>query len=351
LGLEPTAGAYPTKISNKDGDLVCVGQAWEYAKAIGEMTVSFDDQGRVSSCSGQSALLLAKSFKQQNSSNEWVTTDAAQTTAILAALAGNPVAKTLDGDATTAALLQSYSDEVDAKKAVTIASLTEDLCLVRVPGESTNRSDGVSSCSTANTLAKGSDVAQVVADAFLAGSLAADIAIQNAGGVRVPLAAGDLTLNDAFTLLPFTNVLVELQMTGAQIKAVLEDAVANHLDNGGSTGSHPYAAGLRWDLDMSASAGNRFTNIEARDRDSGTWVALGLTQTYTVATNDYIASGRDGYTTFGEIFALGNYVNNYLLYTQTFVDYVSTLGTLGKPARANYSHKSVVTSSGVSLGD
>jgi 5'-nucleotidase/UDP-sugar diphosphatase len=70
-----------------------------------------------------------------------------------------------------------------------------------VPGESTNRSAGVAGCETANTLAKGSDIAQVVAEAFLFAAKRADFSLQNAGGVRVPLAAGSLNMNNAFTLV------------------------------------------------------------------------------------------------------------------------------------------------------
>ena len=41
---------------------------------------------------------------------------------------------------------------------------------------------------------------------------------------RVDVAAGDYTLGDAYTLLPFSNTIVELSMTGEEIKNVLEDA-------------------------------------------------------------------------------------------------------------------------------
>ena len=49
------------------------------------------------------------------------------------------------------------------------------------------------------------------------------------------------------------------------------------------------------------------------------------------------------------MFQTGNYVNNYLLYTQTFVDYVIARGTVNRPAAADYSHQSVITASGLTL--
>jgi 5'-nucleotidase len=63
--------------------------------------------------------------------------------------------------------------------------------------------------------------------------------------VRTAIAAGSLNMNTAFTLLPFTNVLVEMSLSGTEVVSALEDAVANHLDLAQSNGSHPYAAGLR----------------------------------------------------------------------------------------------------------
>jgi 5'-nucleotidase / UDP-sugar diphosphatase len=82
---------------------------------------------------------------------------------------------------------------------------------------------------------------------------------------------------------------------------------------------------------------------------TGVWGPIEPMSHYTVVTNDFIASGRDGYTTFGSVFQSGNYVNNYLLYTQTFVDYVIARGTVNRPAAADYSHQSVITASGLTL--
>jgi 5'-nucleotidase len=86
-----------------------------------------------------------------------------------------------------------------------------------------------------------------------------------------------------------------------------------------------------------------------KDRSTGVWSALVPTQTYVLATNDFIASGKDGYTTLGTVSASGRSVNTYLLYTQTFADWVVAQGSLRRPDRADYSHQRVVTSAGVEL--
>jgi len=351
VGLAGSEGAYPTQATNKDGDRVCIGQAWEYNKAIGEMRLSFDKQGRLSSCAGQASLVIGSSFKRANAQGAFVVVDDATKASIVSALASVPAVKVLEPNAAATQVLSSYSSQVAAKRAEIVGTVSEALCLVRDPGEGTNRSSTVAGCDGANLRARGSDVTQVVAEAFLAGSLRADVSIQNAGGVRIALPARQISFNDALTVLPFSNVLVELNMTGAQIKSVLEDALANHLDSGGSTGSHPYAAGLRWDLNMSLPKGSRISNLESRNRSTGQWAAIDNARTYVVVTNDFIASGQDGYATFGTIYKAGQFVNTYLLYSQTFIDYIKAKGSVGRVQRADYSHKSVVTKAGVRLAE
>ena len=318
-----TSGAYPTQVVNKDGKPVCIGQA---------------------------SLIIGDSFRRKDAEGNWVAVDAAVQQQIVTAVNADKGLKMLTADAGAASVLKNYSGQVDELKKEPIGTATEALCLVRTPGHSTNRSAGTPGCEDANKLARGSDAAQLVAQSFLEASLRADVAIQNSGGVRVPVKAGTITMGDAFTVLPFTNVLVELPVTGAQIASVLEDAVANYLDAGQAEGGgHPYAAGLRWNLDMSKAKGQRFTALEVKDRQTGAWAPIDPAKTYIVVTIDFVAKGQDGYATFKPIYDSGNYVNNYLLYTQTFVDYIRKKGTVTRPDRGEYSHQVVVTKDGVTL--
>lgn len=345
----PSSGPYPTVARNRAGEPVCIGQAWEYAKAIGQMRVRFDAEGRVLDCGGQARLLIGEPFARQDAAGQWQPLPPAESAALAQRLAATPAVQVLAPDPGAGRILAEYTSALTAEKAKTIGAATEPLCLVRVPGESTNRSAGVAGCEAAHTLARGSDIAQVVAEAFLHGSRRADIALQNAGGMRVPLAAGTLTMNTAFTLLPFANTLVELDLTGAEVLAALEDGVANHLDRHLSDGSHPYTAGLRWELDMRQPRGQRLANVQVRDKATGEWRPLDPARTYVLVTHDFIASGKDGYATLGAAYAAGRFVNTYLLYTQTFVDYVRARGGLRHPAPGDYAHQKVTTLAGVVL--
>lgn len=337
LGLN-AAGPYPTQLTNKDGDPVCVVQAWEYSNVVGELNVNFGADGKVESCSGTPHLLLSDTFERNDA--ELMGSDRQ---AVLDAIAANDVLSVVEDDQTAAAVLEGYSGQVDQLKQAVIGSSTDDLCLERIPGQGKS-----SLCSVDATKSNGSDITNIVAKAFREMSLTSDIAIQNGGGVRVDLAQGDITIGDAYTLLPFANTLVELSMSGQDIKDVLEDAFDYATSPDGSTGAYPYAAGLRWTVDRSQAKGSRFSNLEVMVRGTDTWVALDPATTYKVVTNNYISGGRDGYLTFGIIsMDEGRVVDTFLDYAQSFVDYVQREGTISKLPLVEYSTQAYYDENGV----
>lgn len=62
-GMSPE-GDYPTAVKNKDGDQVCVVQAWQYAYAVGQLKVNFDANGKVEACTGKANILIGNEFKR-----------------------------------------------------------------------------------------------------------------------------------------------------------------------------------------------------------------------------------------------------------------------------------------------
>lgn len=318
-------GDYPTKTTDAEGNPVCVVQAWQYSQIVGELKVSFDEQGVVENCSGTPHLLVEPVAK-----NDVLLSEAEKDEArALIANAENLLYTEEDSD--TAGLLAAFSAEVDVLAQEKIAEASSDLCLERIPGQGRS-----SICTAEDTKPHGGDIQQLVTYAFYQMAKRSDIAIQNAGGVRIDVPAGDITVETAYTLLPFANTLVEIEMTGDQIKQVLEEAVRNALDPNGSTGSYPYAAGLRWDMDMSAEFGSRLSNLQFKARDSETWTALDSDETYVVVTNSFTAGGQDGYLTFGEI-ADELKVDTFLDYAQSFSDYAKEVGTVDKLPYSEYS--------------
>lgn len=346
-------GAYPTKVNNKDGHPVCIGQSWEYTKAVGLMNINFDDKGNVKDCGGSQIIPVATTFSQYNQTNakfEPLSDNDNQVlldklTAGKSDLLKKDVILPFPINTQADEVLKVYRDKLTENMAKVIGENQETLCLVRIPGST--RSADIAGCEDSGNHASGSDIAQIVAKAFLDGALRADFSLQNAGGVRETLLKGNITYQDAYTILPFSNTLVNLDITGQQVIDSIEDGIANHMDNNGSSGSHPYADGLRWDLDLTQAKGSRVKNVEVRDRKTGVWSAIDVNKTYVMVTNDFIAEGRDGYTTMGEIFKDKSKVEDTkLLYTQSLIDYISKVKTISKPNRDDYSHKTVITKEG-----
>jgi 5'-nucleotidase len=292
---------------------------------MGKLSVDFDTDGNVTACAGQPYMPISTTYEYEYADDDTRVLTGADVTRVTTALTKEDEIVAIQPDATTQAILDIYNQDVDVLKQTVIGTNAQDLCLERIPGQGRS-----TICDTSATYEYGSDISNVVAKAFLTVTPTADIAIQNGGGVRVDLAAGDVTIADAFTLLPFSNTLVILDMTGQQIIDVLEDALANFIDNDGSSGSYPYAAGLRYDIDASQAAGSRVTNVEVNSQVSGSWIAIDTAATYGVVTNDFIASGQDGYTTFSVPFDAGNYEDTFTEYAQGFIDYVEGLTENGQ---------------------
>jgi len=316
IGLQSNDAAYPFETTNKEGEKVCIGHAWQYAYAVGAMDVAFDANGVVASCNGDATVLLGDSFTQKDSNGNYVAVSDEKKTELKTLLGAMSNVALVAEDNATLAKLQSYTDQVDAQKNVVIGEASQRIGHTRIP----ETTDGVS------TLALGSDIAPIVAKSFYDLSNRADACIQNAGGVRISVDEGNVTMGTAYSLLPFANTLFEIEMYGNEIKQVLEDALNNYLDAGGSTGSFPYAYALRYDINTNNPTNSRILNLEIKNRATGEWSAIENAKMYVIVTNSYTGAGKDGYVTFGEVQEeRGLGVDTYLDYAMSFVRYMENL--------------------------
>jgi len=341
LGLI-TEGVYPTKVVDANNNPVCIVQAWHYGAVVGELNVKWNANGVVEECSGTPHLLMADSFKRPNAEGVGVELEGSKRSSVLTELNKRKNVSILEGDVRANKKLLNYSAQVDKKKARVIGKATANLCLERIPGEGKS-----TVCDRSETMKHGSDIANIVTKAFRYMSKTSDIAIQNSGGVRMDISQGNITIGDAYTLLPFSNSIVELHMSGKEIKSVLEEALNYAMSEGGSTGSYPYASGLRWNVDLSQPEGSRFTKLEFQERGQTEWILLDSSRTYSVATNNYIARGKDGYKTFGDVTKDGRYNETYLDYAQSFVEYVRKVGSIDKPSADEYSTQVFIDHKGI----
>jgi 5'-nucleotidase len=111
---------------------------------------------------------------------------------------------------------------------------------------------------------------------------------------------------------------------------VLEDALSNYLDKGGSDGSFPYAASIRYTIEAKRPMNQRVTQLDIRD-EKGQWSPIDPAKIYKVGTISFLAGGQDGYTTFAQVLAKGKGMNTYFNYAESFVNYVKEVGTLTIP--------------------
>jgi 5'-nucleotidase len=144
-----------------------------------------------------------------------------------------------------------------------------------------------------------------------------DIAFMNPGGLRADIASGEVTYREAANVQPFANTLVTMNLTGAQVKQVLEE----QWQPAGS--SRPFlklgvSAGLTYTYNPGAPAGSRITEILLDG------VPIDPAATYSVGANSFLAAGGDNFVTFR---SGTNKADSGKIDLESMVDYFATFGT------------------------
>ncbi|HEX2204888.1 MAG TPA: bifunctional UDP-sugar hydrolase/5'-nucleotidase [Longimicrobium sp.] len=127
----------------------------------------------------------------------------------------------------------------------------------------------------------------LLADAVRAAT-GADATLINNGSIRRDMPAGPITYGTLYELQPFQNELVRLEVTGAQLRAALENALS-----GDTPDAH--LSGMTVTYDPAAPAGSRVRSVRlagGREVGDADRVTLGL--------SEFIATGGDRYTSFLE---------------------------------------------------
>ncbi|WP_375688510.1 bifunctional metallophosphatase/5'-nucleotidase [Pseudooceanicola sp. LIPI14-2-Ac024] len=232
---EKAEGPYPTVVND-----VPIFTAYAYGKYLGEIGVTFDDDGNVTEISGEPKLLDAS-----------VTEDEA-TVARVAELA---------------APLEELRNKVVAESSDAIEG-SRDVCRAM-------------ECPMGN----------LVADAMLArvADQGVVLAIQNGGGVRASIDAGPVTMGEVLTVLPFQNTLATFEISGQTLVEALENGVSQLADG---AGRFPQVAGMSYTFDGAAEAGSRISDVMI----GGT--PVDPEAKYLAVTNNYVRNGGDGYGMF-----------------------------------------------------
>jgi len=243
---DKASGPYPTLVKSPSGVEVPIVTAYAYSKYLGDLTVTFDDKGVVTAAKGAPLLL-----------------DASVT-----------------------------PDEGYAARVTELGKPLEEL-KTKVVGSSADAIDGDRKSCRAVECSMGNLVADAALDRVAGQGIT--ISIANGGGLRASIDAGDVTMGEVLTVLPFQNTIATFQIDGAGIKEALENGVSQ-VDEG--AGRFPQVSGLKYTFDRSKPVGSRVTVVEVKEGDA--YVPLDPAKTYGVVTNNYVRGGGDGFKTFAE---------------------------------------------------
>ena len=186
------------------------------------------------------------------------------------------------------------------------------------------------------------NLGDLVADAYRDQGGGTDIAFINAGGIRVPLPAGDLTLNDILIVHPFGNALSVIEATGQQVLDALEWSVHSMP---GEFGGFAQVSGITFEVDPTipspaiADDHTMFDHIDDTMERRVRNVLVGgepldPAKTYTLASTDYVLMNNgDGYTMFDGCKVLQKSVK---LDNQVLIDYITQ--SLGGVVGAEYAN-------------
>lgn len=238
---------YPAVVTAPNGKSVYIVQAYAHTKYLGELSVDWSDEGDVLNAEGQPWLL-----------NGVVPPDPALV-------------------------------ELIAEKAKPIEAIKSQVI---------GRSEAPIGSDQKKCRANICEMGVLVADAMLdrVKEQGVQIAIQNGGGLRAAIDAGDVTMGEVLTVLPFQNTLSTFQLKGADIIAALENGVSQ-IEKG--AGRFPQVAGLKYTFDLAAEPGKRISQVQVAENGTD-YVPLDPERVYGVVSNNYMRGGGDGYTVFQE---------------------------------------------------
>lgn len=256
------------ELVEKDGKgSTVIVQAGQYAENLGTAEVLFNDKGEVIDHAGK-LLAIEENYE-----------------------------KVVEADAESKIILRHYKDEVDKiSNKETGATAVKELVNPRF-------GDGDEVTVRGNETALGN----LVTDAMLAKSKEKEpdivISMQNGGGIRTSIDKGPITNGEVIKVLPFGNNPVVVELSGSEIKDIMEHAVAHDVgieENGGFL----HISGMKYQYDSRKKVGDRVLEMFVVDED-GKETEIQPSEKYKVTTNGFTGQGGDGFTTFKKAFEDG----------------------------------------------
>lgn len=307
-----TDGPYPTVVKNSAGEDVLVVTAWQWANALGVLDVTFDPAGKIVSYKGNEKLLAGKQVfriydlpggdgkmkrvefrrspggsyvaKEYDGKAYAVDPDAATSAAYLASFqklisrfSADPRFIFIDPNPAGIEKMKPYAAAVETLKKKIATNAAEDL-------------------KRANNLGPG----PIIADSML-WKTGADISIMNPGGVRVDLAAGDVSVAQVYELQPFANTVMTVDVSGAEVVKILEDMADFCITSYGKKQdtAYLYVSGLKLTLLVNQPMGSRVVDVMVKK--DGVYAPLDPAKQYKLVVNNFMGTGGDKNFTLAKI--------------------------------------------------
>ena len=144
----------------------------------------------------------------------------------------------------------------------------------------------------------------------------ADISLINGGTIRDSIDVGMITKGDVLKVLPFSNHIVTVEMTGKQLIEILNKGLVI------GSGRFLHFAGLLVEAKLVQEAGcpDRYEVLSVQFNQQ----PLELTQTYVVAMNDFMVAGGDDY----QMSQSSNLLNSFGTLDEALISYVKEYGEI-----------------------
>ena len=246
-------------------------------------------------------------------------------------------ATNLPKDADVQAAADEITTAVDAEYSAVFAKSEVLLNGERAPGNRTEQTN-------LGTLITDAMVWSVVSEGAMEAYYEAPVVgVTNGGGIRAPIAIGDVTKNDIVTVLPFGNTVAVIYVKGSELLEALE---ASTYCTPEAVGGFPQTSGIEWTLDTTKEydQGDVYT---LNGKESSYYAPASIQRvtitavngepfdenaTYAVVTNNFCAAGGDTYNVFNRAYSEGFGFDTGIPMDEAVMDYVTDVlnGVIGE---------------------
>ncbi len=192
------------------------------------------------------------------------------------------------------------------------AALTEKMAI------KVGRTEAALDGERANVRTRTTNLSNLITDAMREFS-GADMVLTNGGGIRASIKAGDITIGDIYTVLPFTNTIVAIELTGDKIVSALEHGLSAYP---AQLGGFCQVSGMTVKFDPAKPAGSRVLEVLVAGEP------IVADKLYVLATNDFMAAGGDGYVWFTESIPV---FDSGVMLSDVLTEYIEARGTVVAP--------------------